>query len=122
MEIILTFVIIIVLVLFFIAGNLLIYKWIVRRATEKYMRPYFFKLGFKITKTRFVGLFKSGDFKRKGLQFRPFMPSGYPMQSTYIYVYLYKNTAGGDQRIRITAKILTLFLFIKKIEYSQSDL
>lgn len=106
------------LVTFFIVGNLLIYKWIVSRALKKYIKPHFSDLGYGITKTHFVGLFKSGDFIRDGFQFRPFMPSGYPLQSTYIYVYLHKNTV-SDCQIRVTVKIMTLFLFIKNVEYTK---
>ncbi len=118
MEIVLAITVIIGLLLILFIGNYLIYKWIAGRAIRKIIKPYFSKIGYKIEGTRFVGLFKTGDFKWKGFPFRPFMHSGYLMQSVYIYVQLNKRET--DTSIRITAKISTLFLFIRKVEYSKT--
>jgi len=115
MEFVIIISVILVSIIFVILGNVIIYRWIVRRALMKFIRPYFAELGFKVQKVKFVGLFKTGDFKRLGFQWRPFMHSGSLMQTTYVYVFL-SNDLRKD--IRITAKINTVFLMIKKIDYS----
>ncbi|PWG78015.1 hypothetical protein [Pararcticibacter amylolyticus] len=98
-----------------VIGNMLIYRWVVSRAMKKFIRPYFTRIGYEIRQTKFVGLLKTGDFKVAGFPLRPFMPKGNPMQTTYVYLYLSK---GSGPQVRITARIDTLFLFIRKVEYS----
>lgn len=115
MELTIIILVILGLAIIFIVGNILLYKWTVNRALKKFIRPYFSNLGYKIKNVEFVGLLKTGDFKEEGFQFRPFMNNGNPIRSTYVYIYLYKDL---DHPIRITAKISTLFSFIRKVEYS----
>lgn len=115
MEITIIALVILGLAVILIGGNILIYKWTVNRALKKIIRPYFDDLGYTIKKVEFVGLLKTGDFKREGFELRPFLHSGNPMQTIYIYVYLYKDV---NCPVRITAKILNLFLFIRRVEYS----
>lgn len=99
--------------------NVLIYKLIVDRAVKKYINPYLSILGYKIDKVKFAGLFQIGDFKRKGSPLRPFMFGGYPIHSTYIYVFVKTNDPNNNP-VRITARIISLFLFIRKVEYSNN--
>jgi hypothetical protein len=115
MEVLIIISVIIGLAIILVVGNVLIYRWIVSRALRKFIRPHFMDLGYKVQNVEFVGLFKTGDFKRSGFPLRPFMHSGNPMQTTYVYVYLSKDV---NHQVRITAKINTVFLFIKKVEYS----
>lgn len=115
MEALMIVFVILGLVVVLIAGNVLIYKWIVGKAVRKNIRPYFATLGYEVQNVKFAGLLSTGDFKRSGFPLRPFMHSGYPMQTIYVYLYLSKDSG---LPVRITAKIVTLFLAIRKIEYS----
>lgn len=116
MEILIIISVIVVLAIILVVSNVLMFRWIVSRALNKFIRPYFMDLQYKVQNVEFVGLFKTGDFKRSGFPLRPFMHSGKPTQTTYVYVYLSKNV---NHQVRITAKINTVFLFIKKVEYSE---
>lgn len=99
--------------------NILVYKLIVSRSLKKIIRPYLSSLGYKVDKVSFVGLFNKGDFNEEGVELRPFMANGNPMRSTYIYLYIRKDKANVDP-VRITARVRTIFLFVRKVEYSRS--
>lgn len=103
-------------VTFFITVNVFLYLYIVNKAVKKLINPYMTNLGYEIRKVRFSGLFSTGDFKRGGFDFRSVMAAGQPINSIFAYVYI-ENVKTGVTR-RITAKITTLFWFIKKVEYS----
>jgi hypothetical protein len=98
--------------------NILTYKLIVSRALKKIMKPYFNSLGYRIDKVEFPGLFSTGDFKNRGFQIRPVFKMGSPVNSTFVSLFL-KPIENQREIIRITAKIETVFLFIRKVEYSK---
>jgi hypothetical protein len=99
------------------AINESIFRFIVDNAKQKHIRPYLNNLGFEIDKFELVGLFGSGDFTTNESSHMPYMPYGNPMQTVYVYAYIRK--VNEIQTIRITAKVMTFFLFIRKVEYSK---
>ena len=99
------------------AINVFIFRFIVDKAIKKHIRPYLKKLGFEIDKSEWVGLFGSGDFTENEPSRIPYMPYGNPMQTVYVYVYIRK--VNEIQTIRITAKIMTFFFFIRRVEYNK---
>lgn len=110
-------IILIVVTAFFVFLNVSIYKMLVRRAVVKYIKPYLAEKGYEIDSVSFVGFLKTGDFKEKGgFALRPFM-LGYPIHSTYIYVF-YRDKNRDGSVSRMTAKIRGLLLFIRGVDYS----
>jgi hypothetical protein len=102
-----------------IIGNILIYKFIVNRALKKIINPYFNSMGYEVEKAEFPGLFSTGDFKNPGFQIKPVFKNGSPWITYYLELFI-KNKDKGSQTIRVTAKIATLFSFIRKVEYSKT--
>jgi RHS repeat-associated protein len=101
---------------FFIVIILNIYqtKYLIKRALKRFVIPKLKEKGFTFKGYRWVGFFKFGDFKDEVITLRPSFTGGSPFLSIYVYIY-YIDT---DLEKRITVKIDTLFLFIKKVSYS----
>lgn len=98
--------------------NIVIYKVILRKALRKFIVPYLNDLGYHLERTKFIGLFGTGDLKRKVFSVRPLMPTGSPVISMYIYLYI-RSEAGVAKRI--TARLTSIFLWVKSVEYSNLD-
>ena len=105
---------------FFIVSSTLLYKYFVYIAVKGHIKPYFNKLGYTINKVKFPGILNAGDFKEKDNWNigGPVSKYGSPVNWTYTYLYLTDNS--GNNQIRITAKIKSVFFWIKKVEYSKS--
>jgi hypothetical protein len=87
----------------------------IRKITSKFLLPYFKGLGYTILQIKSTGLFSTGNFKNDNFQFRPFFPKGAPIQYIYLNIWVTKQTS--LKPICVTAKIKTLFLFVRSIEY-----
>ena len=95
--------------------NVYLHKLVINRALTKFIIPHLNENGLTFVNYKSVGFFKFGDFKPKDeVTFWPFMATGSPVQSIYIYVF-YKE---GETEKRVTVKINVLLLFIKKVIYS----
>jgi hypothetical protein len=100
-----------------IALNMLIYRLIVKKALKKYIEPKLTQRGLLFIDYKWPGLFSSGDFKDQALTITIMNKNGNIFNSVYTYVY-YKES---NETKKITARIDTIFWFIKKVTYS-SDL
>lgn len=94
--------------------NVFIVSYTIKRALKKYIIPKLQERGLLLESYKWVGLLKFGDFKNEKHVLRPSIGGGSPMISIYIYIY-YKDL---ETRKRITVRIDTLFLFIRKVAYS----
>nr|WP_199083507.1 hypothetical protein [Pedobacter sp. ASV19] len=111
MEIFLIIAVIIGL-LILVLGNILIFKIIKLRAVKCYIKPFFDSKNLEIVNTKFVGFFDRGDFGKQKIVIKPVPVMGNIANDTYIYIY----TQNANNIFRYTAKISTVFLFIKKVE------
>lgn len=111
-----SFFIIVALLLWLICSNILVFKIIKRRAIKYYIKPYFDDENLEIIDTEFTGIFNNGDFGRPEFVFRPVPKMGNIVSDMYIYVYIQKV----NNIVRYTAKIRTVFWFIKKVELKGS--
>jgi|GEM_PF-5209983 len=75
-------------IVFTIGINVLIYKHILKKALRKHIQPFWDVRGYKIEYCKFAGILSTGDFKRKGFPFWPFLSNGYPIHSTYVYLFI----------------------------------
>ena len=105
-------------VAFMIGMNLMVCKWVIYKSKRKFIIPFLEKKGWMLQEVKHVGFFNTGDFKTEiGFGFSSEM--GNIINHTYAYV-LAKDTDG--KTIRFTVKIITVFLFIKTVEYRGNSL
>jgi len=116
-----TFIIPLSFLAFIILLNILIVRLIIKRALRKYIKPDLDKKELYFISYKWVIFFGIGDFTRENDSDAP--NNGYwggaggrsPFLSIYIYIYYY-NSHNIDKRV--TARIDTLFFFIRKVKYS----
>ncbi|WP_295792531.1 hypothetical protein [Mucilaginibacter sp.] len=100
-----------------IALNIGILYLLIKRAIRKYVKPTLNQKGLVYVNYRAINLFGSGDFK--GEDKRTFTPivstGGSPSIDIFFYVF-YKS---GDLTKRVTVKVETTLLFIRKVKYSR---
>lgn len=94
--------------------NVLICRAIIKAALRKYIEPLLKEKGLAFVDYKWAGLFSSGDFKENQIQLTFASTNGRVSNSIYTYVY-YRDL--NDTK-RITVRIDTTFLIIKKIAYS----
>jgi len=99
----------------FMVINILIHQLIVMKASRKFIKPFLNQKGIRFIKTEYVGFLKTGDFKESEFTLRPFM-LGHPVNTTYVYVY-YSSEKEITKIKRMTAKINSIFFFIRNVEY-----
>lgn len=92
--------------------NVLIFKLLIKRALRKFIRPKLENECLIFIDYKWAGFFSFGNFKNEEIVIRP--SGSDPFLTIYIYIY-FKDTRSEK---RITAKIDTLFLFIRKVTYS----
>lgn len=112
MEMVLIIAVIIGLSLIVVIGNILIFKIIKLRAIKYYIKPFLDSKNLEIINAKFVGFFDRGDFGKQEIVLKPVPVMGNIANDTYIYIYTQK----ANNIVRYTAKIRTVFLFIKKVE------
>jgi len=95
-----------------LVGNILINRYIIRKAITCYIVPFFENKGFRYLSVEKVGLFSKGDFTDDVLETVPFM-IGMPTMIYYRYVYY---TDKDNLEKRTTIKINALFMMIRKVE------
>jgi len=97
----------------FFVVNYLIHRAILQSATEKHIKPFVNSKGMNLSRVVSAGLINTGDFPKR--EFNAFVPKfGGITLETYVYVY----AATPEKReVRFTAKIVTVFLIIKKVEF-----
>jgi len=110
LDIILVIIAVIVVILL----NIFIERYVINRALKKFIIPKLKEKNYHFERYKWVGPFSYGDFGRARFTLGPFFKNGGPAISTYIYVY-YED---DNSRKRLTAKIDTLFFFIKRVSYS----
>jgi len=98
--------------------NILIFKIIKQRAVKYYIKPFFDSENLEIINTKFVGFFDRGDFGKQRIVIRPVPVMGNIVNDTYFYVYTQK----ANNIVRYTAKVSTVFLFIKKVELKGNNI
>jgi len=98
-----------------IVANIFTCRFVINRAVQKYIVPHLKSKGLIYHRYKWVGLIGTGDFDESTVVIRPTISFGAPKVSIYIYVYYYTKQSMED---RITARIDTLFMFIRKVEYS----
>jgi hypothetical protein len=98
--------------------NILIFKIIKLRAVKYYIKPFFDSKNLEIINTKFVGFFDRGDFGKSRIVIKPVPVMGNIANDTYIYIY----TQNANNISRYTAKVSTVFLFIKKVELKGHDI
>lgn len=98
---------------------ILLIRSIFSRSVRKYIIPDLNRKGYTFIKYKWIGFIGTGDFKENNFFLGgPFSLRGSPFLNLYIYVF-YKDN-GVDRRL--TAKIDTLFLVIRKVTYSDKSL
>ncbi len=95
--------------------NIFIAKYIIKRAVKRFVIPTLENKGLVFKDYKWVSFFQFGDFKDEKVAFRPSLTGGSPYISLYVYIY-YMDSDSKNKRI--TIRIDTLFLFIRKVEYS----
>jgi hypothetical protein len=104
-----------ILLLLMILLNLLIYKLIIIYSVRKFIKPFLKEKGLEFIDYNFVGFFSKGNFGKQKLAFRFIPINGNIFGVTYVYIYAKKN----NKTIKFTAKITSIFLYVKKVEYSE---
>lgn len=92
--------------------NIVIYKAIVSVVLAKFINPYLYSRKQTLLSTRFVGLFKQGDFGKGKFMVKPVSEMGKISNVTFFFVYAVDDK--GDT-FQYTAKVNTVFLFIRKV-------
>jgi len=95
--------------------NICIFRYIINRALKKSVIPLLKSKGLVFIGYKWVGLFDTGDFEENTIDIGPSMSFGRANLSIYIYVNYYTVS---KQKTRVTVRIDTLFLFIRKVAYS----
>lgn len=95
--------------------NILMVRYIIRRAVKKFVVPVMENNDLSLVNYKWAGLFNFGDFKNETIELRPAMSGGNPFLSIYVYVY-YKDS---DINKRLTIRIDTFFIFIRRVLYSR---
>lgn len=105
-------------IIFILAVNVLIYKLIVYKGKHKFILPFLKMRGWDLVDICHVGLLNSGDFNVKAtITFISEM--GNIINHTYVYVTARKP---DSQLIKFTAKIVTVFFWIKTVTYKGKGL
>jgi len=94
--------------------NILIYRLIVKSALRKFIEPKLSEKGLIFVDYKWPGVLSNGDFEADGLTFTVMNKNGSVFNSSYAYIF-YKD---GSETKKITARIDTMFWFIKKVVYS----
>jgi hypothetical protein len=108
----------IVAIIWLVGGNALFIFLFIRSAVKKYVKPNLQSSGLIFVRSRWAGLFNSGDFGNAGFSFKPSFLNGNPFLSIYAYIY-YKEF---DVIKRFTIRIDTLFFFIRNVTFSSEIL
>jgi hypothetical protein len=110
-----------IIITFFAALALIIigvFRRIIKRAIKNHIIPDLNKKGFIYKGYESVGFFEDGDFTRTANRdtssWSFFSGRGSPVNSFFFYIY-YKSPSGNK---RVTARIDTVFLAARKVEYS----
>lgn len=90
--------------------GLFVYKIIRCRVLKLYIVPFFKTQGQEISKVRFAGLFGGGNYE---LSIKPLILKNAISTNYYINIYIKQK---GSIAYRYTAKITTIFLYIKRVE------
>jgi CDP-diglyceride synthetase len=100
----------------FIIAGICTWRYIINRALKKFVIPLLKNKGLVFVRYKWVGPFGTGDFEENTIVIRPSMSFGGLYVSIYMYIYYYSEL---NVKNRITVRIDTLFLFIKKVVFSE---
>ncbi|RYF15217.1 MAG: hypothetical protein EOO42_17290 [Flavobacteriales bacterium] len=99
-------------VLLVVLINVLLYKIIVATVIHRYIKPYLNTQNLILQRTKFVGLFKTGDFDKGKFIVNPVPEMGKISNTTFFYVDVTDKSGNSFQ---YTAKVVTIFFFVRKV-------
>jgi hypothetical protein len=109
--------VIFLIILFYLTLILLmiyVHKFVIKKAINRFIRPDLQAKGLAFVEYKWLGFFNRGDFKNDAFVLIPSLTFGYPVTSIYIDVF-YSN---GPKKERMTVRIDSSLLFIRKVLYS----
>ncbi|MBL7712501.1 MAG: hypothetical protein JNL13_08565 [Chitinophagaceae bacterium] len=92
--------------------NIVIYKIMISFVLKKFIHPYLYSRKQDFINTRFVGLFKKGDFGKDKFVIKPVPEMGNIANTIFFYVYAVDHTG---EEFQYTVKVSMVFLFIRKV-------
>ena|ERR1700761_3681475 len=98
---------------FIIFLNILVYRLVVRKALRKHIKPKLEEKGLTFIDYKWPGLFSNGGFGNPEITLLV-NTNGNLLNSIYVYIY-FKD---AYETKKTTARIDTMFLFIRKVTYS----
>ena len=104
----------IIMIIWFIGGNALFIYLFIKRAVNKYVKPRLQSRGLIFVRSKWAGLFNSGDFGGTGFSIKPSFSLGNSFISIYAYIY-YKE---ADVTKRLTIRVDRIFFFIRNVNFS----
>ncbi len=109
--------IIVIAILFYsiiILLNIYIYRSVINKAIDNFIKPKLQDKGLSFLRYKWLGFFNRGAFTNDTLVLIPSLKFGYPIISIYIDIYF---TNGVDER-KISVRIDKSLFLIRKIYYS----
>lgn len=97
--------------------NVLLHNLFINRAVRKYVIPKLNSQGCKFIGRKWAGFFSRGDFSNDKIGWIPGLTQGYPLISTYVYIFY------EDQSVekRMTIRIDVFMLSIKRVSFSTDE-